>query len=478
MSKLTDRIYAASPLPIQQLGITVFGWFWARRRLGPVFERTWREYQQRETWSPDRFREYVESQLRSQVHRAYHQVPFYRKSFQEYGVTEDAIARLKIDDLSRLPLLSKADVREDPHRLLTESAARNPPASFATSGTTGTPIRVFLDSAAHQHLVGAREARSLQWAGVSYRNSRSMIGGRLIVPKADSTGPYWRYNPWERQLYLSAFHIGPATVPAYVAALNKYKPAAMTGYASANFFLARFIQEAGLQVHSPKAIITGSERLQPHMRSTLESVFSTRAFEEYGSVENCALATECEHGSMHVHPDFGLVEIVGPDGNHVRPGEVGEVVATGFSNRNQIFIRYRTGDLASWSGEHCKCGRDTLPVLSSLLGRIEDTVITADGRETVRFHGLFVDLPGVLVGQLVQEDYDRFRVNIVPTRRFSSFDSEAICARVKTRLGAKVHVVISETAEIPREANGKFRAVLSRVKRVSEYKEEEPNGCG
>lgn len=468
MSKFTDRVYAASPLLVQQLGIAVFGWFWARRRLGPIFEKTWREYKDRESWSRDRLQEYVEAQLRSQVRRAYEQVPFYRESFRENGLSEDLINRLEMNGLSRLPLLDKATVRENPCRLLTEDAAHKPPASFATSGTTGTPIRVFLDSATHQHLMGVREARSFQWAGVSYRDSRSMAGGRLIVPKSLSKGPYWRYNPWERQLYLSAFHIGPGTVEDYVKALNKYKPTTMTGYASANFFLARFIQEAGLHVHSPKAIITGSERLEPHMRSTMESAFRTRVFEEYGSVENCALATECERGGLHVHPDFGLVEILTPEGKPAKPGELGEMVVTGFANVGQIFIRYRIGDLASWAGEACACGRDTLPLLSNLVGRIEDTVVTPDGRETVRFHGLFIDLPGILEGQVIQEDYTRFCVKVVPTKKYSSADRDTICARLKTRLGTAVEITVCEVVEIPREANGKYRSVLSRVNRNPE----------
>jgi phenylacetate-CoA ligase len=287
----------------------------------------------------------------------------------------------------------------------------------------------------------------------------------MVVPNSLSKGPYWRYNPWERQLYLSAFHIGPGTVQDYVGALNKYKPTTMTGYASANFFLARFIQEAGLQVHSPKAIITGSERLEPHMRSTMESVFRTRVFEEYGSVENCALATECERGGMHVHPDFGLVEILTPEGKPAKPGELGELVVTGFANVNQIFIRYRIGDLASWAGVPCACGRDTLPLLSNLVGRIEDTVVTPDGRETVRFHGLFVDLPGVFEGQVIQEDYDRFLIKVVPTPLFSETDTESIKTRLATRLGSELKVEVQTVDSIPREPNGKFRMVISRISR-------------
>lgn len=466
MAKWVDRIYAHSPVWVQQLGINAFGWYRRRRRLGPVFEQMWRAYSERASWPADRMYDFIETQLRGQVQHAYREVPYYRQAFRDHGVTEDQITRFTSADLSKLPLLDKATVRAHPEVLLTERAARCPPPSFPTSGTTGTPLRVYWDSATHQHNLAVREARSFRWAAVSIREPRSAVGGRMIVPKADSRPPFWRYNHWERQLYLSAFHISPANVPDYVAALNRFKPVTMTGYASAQFFLARLIGELQLQVHSPRAIITESERLEPHMRVLLESVFRTRVFEEYGSVENCALATECERGRLHVHPDFGSVEILRPDGTQAAPGEVGEMVVTGFANTNQIFVRYRIGDLASWSAERCSCGRDTLPVLGELVGRQEDLVIGPDGRELVRFHGLFIDLPGVAEGQVVQEALDRYVINIVVTPAYSRDHAQAIRSRMFARLGTNISIEVLEVDQIPRGPNGKFRVVISKIQRT------------
>ncbi len=465
MHKLLEKAYSASPVWLQQLGINAFGWYWTRRRLGPVYERTWREYVDREAWPPERLQEFVEARLRELVRRAYREVPFYRDTFRAHGISEGELELFRASDLARLPLLEKSTVRADSAQLLTQAARRHPPAHFATSGTTGTPIRAYWTSAVHQHNIAVREARSFRWAGTSYRRPRSMIGGRLVVPKAESSPPFWRYNRWEQQLYLSAFHISAAHIRDYVAALNRFRPETMTGYASANFFLARLIEEAGLEVHSPKAIITGSERLEPHMRELLQRVYRTRAYEEYGSVENCALATECERGRLHVSPDFGHVEILRGDGTPAPAGETGEIVATGFANTDQIFIRYRTGDLAAWSAEKCPCGRASLPVIADLLGRQEDVVVTADGREMVRFHGIFLDLPEVVEGQVVQESVNHFLINVVINQPSAATDA-TIRRRMETRLGADISLEINHLQEIPREANGKFRAVISRVKRT------------
>jgi len=465
LGKWTDKLYAASPVWLQQLGINAYGWYWSRRRLGPVFEATWRAYVERESWPPERMQEFVEQQLRAQVQRAYREVPYYRDAFRRQGVTEEQLERFALSDLPKLPFLEKAGLRANPEMILTERAARKPPAAFATSGTTGTPLRVYWDSAVHQHNLAVREARSYRWAGVSIRDPRSMIGGRPIMPQADSRPPFWRYNWWEKQLYLSAIHVSPKNVPNYVDALNRFLPVTMTGYAAGQFFLARLIQELGLAVHSPKAIITESERLEPNMRRVLETVYKTRAFEEYGNVENCVLATECERGRLHLHPDFGYVEVLAPDGLPAQPGQTGEIVVTGFANVNQIFIRYRTGDLAIASQEKCPCGRDALPVLEDLLGRQEDTVIGPDGREIACFHRVFQNLPGVAEGQIIQEAQQSFLVHIVPDSKYVETVNLEIQKRMAARLGAAINVEVRTTHAIPREPNGKFRMVISRVAR-------------
>src|SRR6266481_5456022 len=127
MGKWTEKIYKASPLWLQTLGINTFGYFWARRRLGPVFEQTWREYVERETWAPERMREYVENQLRTQVQRAYRDVHYYRETFRKHGVSESVIENFTSADLPSLPLLDKLSVRRNPTCLLTEQSAKHPP---------------------------------------------------------------------------------------------------------------------------------------------------------------------------------------------------------------------------------------------------------------------------------------------------------------------------------------------------------------
>jgi phenylacetate-CoA ligase len=466
MSKITDRIYAASPVWLQQLGINAFGWFWARRRLGPIFERTWRDYVERENWSADRMHDFVEQQLRAQVQRAYREVPFYRQSFRDHDVTERLVESFRMEDLAKLPLLEKSVVRTDSRVLLTERAAKHPPRRFHTSGTTGTPISLYISPTAQQHNLAVREARSFRWAGVSLLEPRATFGGRLVVPRVHADPPFWRFNRWEKQVYFSSYHINDKNTPDYVSALNRYRPTLIEGYSSAIYFLAALILQLELEAHSPKAILTNSERLYSHMRPTIESAFRSPVFEEYGSAENCGLATQCDRGRLHAHPDFGLVEVLRPDGKPAPPLELGELVLTGFSNTDQVFIRYKVGDLGAWSADSCPCGRVTLPVLAELVGREEDTVRLADGRSLTRLDQVFRQSTGILEGQIIQESLNEFVVNVVPSPTYAISDGLAIRERLAARLGPSIRVEIREVHSIPRETNGKFRAVISHIGRT------------
>jgi phenylacetate-CoA ligase len=212
----------------------------------------------------------------------------------------------------------------------------------------------------------------------------------------------------------------------------------------------------------PVASITSSEALTPGMKAVIDQAWGCRAFQEYGSVENCSLATECEAGSLHVSTDFGIVEIIDDFGSPAAPGVEGRVVCTGLLNEAQLLVRYEIGDTAMWSTEPCPCGRSHLPVLTRITGRVEDVVVSPDGRQMVRFHGIFINVPHVAQGQIVQESGDHFTVRVVTDDGFGSAEEAEIRKRMTDRLGP-ISVDVVRVAELERSARGKVRAVISRI---------------
>jgi len=231
------------------------------------------------------------------------------------------------------------------------------------------------------------------------------------------------------------------------------------------YLLARFMLEKGIAPpRFLKAIITTSEKLTTEMRVVMEKAYGCRVFEEYSTVENAIFASECEHGRLHVSPDVSVVEILRPDGSACLPGEAGEVVVTTLAKMYQPLVRFRLGDVAMWDAEPCPCGRQ-MPVLKEVVGRIEDVVIGPDGRQMVRFHGVFVNQSHIREGQVIQEALNRIRIKVVPLQGFSSVDEHDLAQRVQQRLGREVQVIVEPVDSIPRSKAGKFKAVVSKLKK-------------
>lgn len=450
-----DRIYRASPLWAQHAGVTVFGAYWRWQRFGPHFSRLVEEYGKRESLDVEAWRRFQREKLSELLHAAAHHVPHYRRVWSRSE--KQAAADGRLEDL---PLLGKDPLRADPESFLREDMSVGRPFRSHTSGTTGTPILSIRTVSELRHAMALREARSARWAGVSFREPRATFSGRIVEPDPNSRGPFYRYNAAERQVYLSAFHLRPDTAPLYAEALRRHGVVWLTGYAVSSYLLARLLEERGMPAPPLRAVVTTSEKVTPEMRRVMERGFGCRVFEEYSNVENVFFASECEEGRLHVSPEAGLVEIVRPDGSSCPPGETGEVVATGLTRTYQSLIRYRVGDLAQWDAEACPCGR-AMPIIQEVVGRVEDVVTGPDGRQMVRFHGIFVDQPHVREGQVCQETLTRFRVRVVPVNGFGPSDVAEIIGRMRQRLGPEVEVIVETVTEIPRTAAGKFRAVVS-----------------
>jgi phenylacetate-CoA ligase len=185
-------------------------------------------------------------------------------------------------------------------------------------------------------------------------------------------------------------------------------------------------------------------------------------YEEYGAVEDVFYVSTCEHGSMHINPDAGIIEVLRPDGSPAAPGEAGEVVATGFLRQAQPMIRYRIGDTIITDDTPCKCGRG-MSVVREIVGRVEDTVVGSDGRKMVRFHGLFIGLPTIIEAQVVQKSLERLEVHVVNSGALDDSVSAEIVRRVHERLTDRVRVDVLQVDRIPRGANGKYKAVVSEI---------------
>ena len=463
MTGLGNQVYEHLPLMLQNVAVSFYGWRWKQRRFGGVFEKELRGFKNREGYSEEQWRDYQTTELRRLLVHAFETVPYYQRVYSEAGFGVDDFRSFELADLKRLPLLEKDDLRTFGRSDLLSLKSEAGGEFFASSGSTGTPTSILYSRAFHQRWSAAFEARIRHWAGLDRNIARGMLGGRRIILSGEAPPPYYRFNWFEKQTYFSAYHISPKNAPNYLQGIRDHGVEYMTGYAMSNFFLARMFDELSLEAPELRAVVVSSEKLTPQMREVFRRVYRCRTYDSYSGVEACGLISESASGELMSSPDVAILEFLDNEGKDVSPGEHGEVVCTGLLNFDQPLIRYRIGDTVKRSlKSHSETGLQ-MPLIDEISGRVEDTIVGLDGREMVRFHGIFVNLPHLVSAQVIQEERDWLHINAVADAKFGNAEEEMIVQRVRSQLG-DIRVTIERVKELSRNANGKVPAVISKLK--------------
>jgi phenylacetate-CoA ligase len=300
-------------------------------------------------------------------------------------------------------------------------------------------------------------------AGVGQHIPRATMSGRAIVRGETRKPPYWRFNRRWRQLYLSSYHVSPDTAPAYVQATRQYGSRWITGYGSAISVLAETALEKDLSPAPLNAAIVSGDALLPGQRSSIEQFFQCRCFDAYGQCEGVAAAMECHQGRMHVIPAIGILEILREDGSRCRPGEIGEMVATGLLNDAMPLVRYRLGDYAAFAEiQDCACG-NSQPIITDLQGRVDDYLVMSSGRKIGRLAG-FRRSPNIHSAQLVQDSFTHAFLLVRPGRNYSWKDAVAVQNDILSRVD-DLQIDIVEVKDIPKTRQGKAISVVRLMDR-------------
>lgn len=430
-------------------------------RYGPETDQLVADAMARESWTPVQWRQWREDRLARLLHRAATRVPYYRDLWSERRRHGD---RRPWECLANWPVLSKHTLRSQPLRFVADDCRVSEMFREHTSGTSGTALDLWWSRRTVRHWYALFEARCRMWSGVTRHHRWAILGGQLVVPAAQSRPPYWVWNAALNQLYMSAYHLSPAAVPEYVAALSRYRVSYLWGYASALYELACGILRGGMQPRpSLEVVITNAEPLLDYQRDAIARAFGCPVRETYGMAEIVAAASECPSGRMHAWPEVGVTEVL-EDGEPVATGEAGDLVATGLLNSDMPLIRYAVGDrlaMAPLAAPTCPCGR-RLPMVAAIDGRSDDVVMTRDGRRIGRLDPVFKAGLPIAEAQIVQETLSRLRIRYVPDPSFTADSERALRAAVHDRVG-DMEVVLEPVRRIERTASGKFRAVVNAM---------------
>lgn len=459
----TRSFYHRLPTTLQDAACTAYGWSLRRRVRGADYHRYRRLLDSSQWYDEPRFADLQAATLSRFVRHACAEVPHWREVFAEAGLDPRSVAHA--GDLSQLPLLSKADVRRLGPELIAANyksrAART--VSMKTSGTTGTALEVTLSRECWQRDYAFRDQHRA-WSGMRDGDRIVSFASKPLVPPGQTEPPFWRRNLAGNQTFFSANHMTRQSLPFYAAEVVRLQPRLVTGTPAALALFARHLIASGPVDLAPAGAFVHSETLYPFQRDLIERAFHCRVFCWYGNAEASANIVSCEHGRLHVRPEYGLVELLRPDGSPALPGEEAEIVGTGFGNRAMPLLRYRTGDTVVVAKEQrCACGR-RMPVVETLVGRLEDVVVTADGRMVTRLDSPFKHTRHVVEAQIFQAQPGAVEVRLVTESGYTDAEQQTLGRELAVRFGPGMSVAFRRVERIPREPSGKFRFVLSHVK--------------
>ena len=323
-----------------------------------------------ETASREQILAWQNERLVKQVQHVWDNVPYYRKKMEEKGLTPADIQG--VDDLKKLPFLSKDDLRDAyPYGLL------GTPLSecvriHSTSGTTGKRVVAFYT----QHDVDLWEdccARAIMAAGGTKEDVVHVAYGYGLFTGGSG-------------MHGGSHKVGCLTLPLssgntdrqlqFMTDLGSTILCCTPSYAA---YLAETIHERGLRDQIKlKAGIFGAEAWSENMRKEIEASLGIKAYDIYGLTETSGpgVAYECEAQSgMHINEDHFIAEIIDPDTGEVLPeGSKGELVFTAITKQAFPLLRYRTKDICILTREKCSCGR-THVKMSKPMGRSDDMLI-------------------------------------------------------------------------------------------------------
>ncbi|MBR6070840.1 MAG: phenylacetate--CoA ligase [Ruminococcus sp.] len=324
-----------------------------------------------ETMSREDMKALQSERLVKQVKRVYENVKYYRDLMDKKGVKPEDIKG--IDDLHKLPFISKADLRDGyPYGLLAVPLSECV-RIHSTSGTTGKRVVAFYT----QNDVDLWDnccARAITAAGGTNEDVVQVAYGfGLFTGGAGLNG--------------GSHKVGCLTLPMssgnterqiqFMQDLGSTILCCTPSYAA---YIGETVAEMGISPDDLKlkAGIFGAEPWTEEMRQTIEKSLGIKAYDIYGLTETSGpgVAFECsEQTGMHINEDNFIPEIIDPDTGEVLPdGEVGELVFTSITKEAFPLLRYRTRDLCVLSRGKCSCGR-TLVKMTKPMGRSDDMMI-------------------------------------------------------------------------------------------------------
>lgn len=462
MKSILEDAILKGPVFLQNIALSIYGLKSQYIRYGGNYTKYYKTASSHLKYTQTELNAYIESTLIKTINDAVENAPYYGELFQRENIPSNTIKT--IEDLKKIPVLEKDEVRKAPQNFINKTFNTNRLLVIHTTGTTGTPLKVYSNAETRQRNY-AFYNRFLNQAGIAFKRKRATFGGRIIVPSRQTLPPFWRYSYFQKNLLFSSYHLTDENIPFYIQQLTKFKPDYIDTYPSSLFCIAQYAKSHNINLRGiTKGITTSAETLFPEQRHVIEAVFGVPIFDQYGAAEMCVFVGQCVEGKYHIHTDYGVIELLREDGSEAKPGEEAEIVCTSFINPVMPLIRYRIGDRGVFSDRPCKCG-SIFPVMEKILGRIDDIIITPDGKKIGRLSPVMKGFP-VKEIQFVQEVQSEVDIFIVKAPGYDDDTEVELISQLRNRLGEVISINIKYVDRINRGKGAKLKSIVSLITAV------------
>ncbi|HIH44800.1 MAG TPA: phenylacetate--CoA ligase [Candidatus Methanoperedenaceae archaeon] len=416
-----------------------------------------------ETLPRERLNAFQLKLLRAELAHAFKNSPYY------HGVLKGVRLR-SIDDIRKIPFTTKQMLRErqeaaPPFGDMVSVPERDIVYIAASSGSTGSPTASPFTAQDFEEWIDY-EARLFWSTGLRPEdrychalNFSLFVGGPCVLGAQK----------------LGALSIHAGTVPSerLLAILKQFQPTAIWTTPSYAWYLGETAIIEGISPASDlnikKIFVAGEPGGSiPETRQKIEELWGAQLYDFYGLSDIFgACAGECsEKSGLHIAEDHMLVEVIDKNGEPVGEGERGELVLTTLKKRARPLIRFRTGDIVSYTDEKCACGRTHLRLLG-IHGRIDDMLIIkgvnvfpSDIEAIVREKSYLTGEYRIIVDR--EKHLDTITIEVEGKDRSEVEVQELIGKDIKARLGigAKINVLSPNT--LPRATHKAKRVVDKR----------------
>ena len=431
-----DNIFKIFPISYNTLIILLYP---------KIYKKNIDKLKKSQWWTKEKIQKYQDQKLSELLKHASKNVPYYHSLFRKLNVDYNEFS--SVDDLAKLPLLSKEEVRRNGDRFKATNFPKYKFMCVKTGGTAGTPLNVFVNKGVwdvvHLTFFKAYLDRFLLNSNDKY------VILRRTQSKYNTPRKYYEYGLFSKILVLFPSFMNNTNIKNYVKKIQNYKPFCIITYPSIITKLAIYMRRNKIPPFKNLKLISCSvENLHDWQRNKLEEFFNCRVSSIYGHAESATLAATCEKSNyFHFFPEYGITEIVGKDNNLITTeGSKGEIIATGFINNIFPLIRYRTGDIGVYTEKKCRCGRN-YQIIKSIQGRKQEYLISKDGSilpviSTGLYYFFSENLKNFMVSQIIQENEGELVLNIVKDENFDEINVSKVVKKFGKRFGTDFNLNI------------------------------------